>query len=80
MLKFRERNLDGFYEMLAPGSTFCERKPKLSATKRNLIVRNSDIAQFVTREEKDIELSEYAKRRHDKRKKEQTVEHKKCSC
>ena len=65
--KRSKKNLDGLYEVLAPGSvvqktdqnTSVKREPgKLEVT-----VRNSDIAKFGTRDERKTKLMDYVNRR-----------------
>ena len=52
----QKKNLDGLYEMLAPGSTVCKVRPEVR-------VRNSDFAKFGTKAERDSELTQYVERR-----------------
>ena len=75
----QKKNLDGLYEVLAPGSTVCKVSPTTSVIKephkQEVRVRNSDIAKFVTRTERDTDLAQYIERR-PKKTNEQTIEHK----
>ena len=54
----QKKNLDGLYEVLAPGSTFCKVSPTTSVIKepnrQEVRVRNSDIAKFGTRAERAL--------------------------
>ena len=58
----QKKNLDGFYEVLAPGSTVCKVSPTTSVIKEpncpEVRVRNSDIAKFGTKAERDSELTQ----------------------
>ena len=51
----QKKNLDGLYEVLAPGSTVCKVSPRTSVieepNRQEVRVRNSDIAKFGTRAE-----------------------------
>ena len=66
----QKKNLDGLYEVLAPGSTVCKVSPTTSVIKephkQEVRVRNSDIAKFGTRAERETELTEYIERRPKK--------------
>ena len=66
----QKKNLDGFYEVLAPGSTVCKISPTTSVIKepykQEVRVRNSDIATFGTRAERETELAQYIERRPKK--------------
>ena len=63
----QKKNLDGLYEFFAPGSTVGKRSPTTSVIKepnrQEVRVRNSDIANFGTKNERDTELSQYIERR-----------------
>ena len=73
------KNLDGLYEVLAPGSTVCKISPTTSVIKeiykQEVRVRNSDIAKFGTRAERETELAQYIERR-PKKINEKTLEQK----
>ena len=75
----QKNNLDGLYEVLAPGSTVCKVSPTTSVIKephkQEVRVRNSDIAKFGTRAERDTDLAQYIDRR-PKKINEKTIEHK----
>ena len=75
----QKKNLDGLYEVLAPGSTVCKVSPTTSVIKepnrQEVRVRNSDIAKFGTRAERDTDLTQYIDRRPQKIN-EKTVEKK----
>ena len=75
----QKKNLDGLYEVLAPGSTACKVSPTTSVIKepnrQEVRVRNSDIAKFGTRAERDTDLSQYIERR-PKKINEKTIEQK----
>ena len=75
----QKKNLDGLYEVLAPGSTVCKVSPTTSVIKephkQEVRVRNSDIAKFGTRAESDTDLAQYIERR-PKKINEQTIKHK----
>ena len=66
----QKKNLDGLYEVLAPGSTVCKISPTTSVIKepykQEVRVRNSDIAKFGTRAERETKLIEYIDRRPKK--------------
>ena len=66
----QKKNLDGLYEVLAPGSTVCKISPTTSVIKEpykpEVRVRNSDIAKFGTRAERETELAQYIERRPKK--------------
>ena len=74
-------NLDGFYEVLAPGSTVGKVSPTTSIIKEpkrpEVRVRNSDIAKFGTKHDRNTELGQYVDRRptkiHDKKTLEQKI-------
>ena len=67
----QKKNLDGLYEVLAPGSRVCKVSPTTSVIKepnrQEVRVRNSDIANFGTRAEWDTDLSQYIERRPKKK-------------
>ena len=75
----QKKNLDGLYEVLAPGSTVCKVSPTTSVIKepnrQEIRVRNSDIAKFGTRAQRDADLTQYIERR-PKKILEKTVEQK----
>ena len=75
----QKKNLDGLYEVLAPGSTVCKISPTTSVIKEpykpEVRVRNSDIAKFGTRAERETELTQYIERR-PKKINEKTLEQK----
>ena len=75
----QKKNLDGLYEVLAPGSTVCKISPTTSVIKEpykpEVRVRNSDIAKFGTRAERETELAQYIERR-PKKINEKTLEQK----
>ena len=75
----QKKNLDGLYEVLAPGSTVCKVSPTTSAIKephkQKVRVRNSDIAKFGTRAQRETELTQYIERR-PKKINEKTLEQK----
>ena len=66
----QKRNLDGLYEVLAPGSTVCKVSPTTSLIKepnrQEVGVRKSDNANFGTRAERDTKLTQYIERRPKK--------------
>ena len=66
----QKKNLDGLYEVLAPGSTVCKISPTTSVIKEpykpEVRVRNSDIAKFGTRAERETDLVQYIERRPKK--------------
>ena len=75
----QKKNRDGLYEVLAPGSTVCKVSPTTGVIKephkQEVRVRNSDIAKFGTRAERDTDLAQNIERR-PKKITEQTIEHK----
>ena len=75
----QKKNLDGIYEVLASGSTLCKVSPTKSVIKephkQEVRVRNSDIAKFGTRAERDTDLAQNIERR-PKKINEKTIEHK----
>ena len=74
-----KKNLDGLYPVLATGSTVCKVSPTTSVIKepnrQEVRVRNSDIAKFGTRAEKDTDQTQYIERR-PKKINEKTIEQK----
>ena len=66
----QKKNLDGLYEVLAPGRTVCKVSPTTSVIKepnrQEVQVRNSDIAKFGTKAERDRDLTQYIERRPKK--------------
>ena len=66
----QKKNLDGLYEVPAPGSTVCKVSPTTSVIKepnrQEVRVRNSDIAKFGTKAERDLGLGRYIERRPKK--------------
>ena len=75
----QKKNLDGLYEVLAPGSTVCKVSPTTRVinepNRQEVRVRNSDIAKFGTKAERDTELTQYIERR-PKKIYEKTIEQK----
>ena len=75
----QKKNLDGLYEVLAPGSTVCKISPTTSVIKEpskpEVRVRNSDITKFGTRAERETTLAQYIERR-PKKLNEKTLEQK----
>ena len=75
----QKKNLNSLYEILAPGSTVCKVSPTTRVIKepnrQELRVRNSDIAKFGTRAERDTNLTQYIERR-PKKINEKTIEQK----
>ena len=65
--KRSKKNLDGLYEVLAPGSVVQKTDQYTSVIREpgkvEVTVRNSDIAKFGTREERKTKLTEYINRR-----------------
>ena len=65
--KRSKKDLRGFWETLVPGCTVVRTSPTTTAIKEpgvpEVKVRNSDIAKFGTRTERDTELWQYAQRR-----------------
>ena len=61
------KNLDGLYEVLAPGSSVVKTDTFTSVIKepgkRDVTIRNSDLAKFGTKPERQTELQLYANRR-----------------
>ena len=61
------KNLDGLYEVLAPGSAVQKTDQHISAIcepgKLDITDRNGDIAKFGTRDERKMKLPEYINRR-----------------
>ena len=66
----QRKNLDGSYKVLAAGSTVCKVSPTTSVFKepntKEERVRNSDIAKFGTKAERDSNLGQYIERRPTK--------------
>ena len=62
-----KKNLEGLYEVLVPGSNILKVSPTASTIKQpgkpTVTVRNSDIAKFGTKKERQIPLKAYADRR-----------------
>ena len=77
----QKKNLDGFYEVgsIASGSTVGKISPTTSVIKepnrQEVRVRNSDIAEFGTKNERDTELGQYIELR-PKKISEKTLEQK----
>ena len=65
--KRSKKNLDGLYEILAPGSVVQKADQYTSELRKTgkveVTVRNSDIAKFGTRDERKTKLMEYVNRR-----------------
>ena len=65
--KKAKKSLDGLYDVLAPGSSVIKTNERTSVIKepgkREVTIRNSDLAKFGTRAERDTELQVYANRR-----------------
>ena len=65
--KRSKKNLDGLYEVLAPGSVVQKTDQYTSVIREpgkvEVTVRNSDIAKFGTREERKTKLTDYINRR-----------------
>ena len=63
----QKKNLDGLHEVLAPGSTVCKVSPTTSVIKepnrQEVRLRNSDIANFGTKAERNLDLGQYIERR-----------------
>ena len=61
-----KKNLDDLYEVLAPGSTLCKINPTTGVIKepnrQEVRVRNSDIAKFGTKAERDPDLGKNIER------------------
>ena len=79
-----KRDFGCFWETLAPGSTVVRRSSTTTAIKEpgvpEMKVRNSDIANFDTRAERNTELWQYAQRRllpYDKMTEEKVAQHSK---
>ena len=66
----QKKNLDGLYEVLAPGNTVCNTSPTTSVIKepnrQELRVQNSDIAKFGAKAERDTDLGLDIERRPKK--------------
>ena len=80
--KRSKRDLRGLWETLAPGSTVVRTSDKTTVMKEpgvpEVSVRNSDIAKFGTRAERNTELWQYAQRRplpYDKTTEEKIAQH-----
>ena len=62
-----KKNLEGLYEVLAPGSHILEVSPTTSTIKEPgkpvVTVRNSDLTKFGTQLERQTQLKKYADRR-----------------
>ena len=75
----KKKNLDGLYEVLAPGSTVCKVSPTTSVIKNSngqeVRVQNSDNAKFGTKAERYLDFGQYLERR-PKKIYEKTVEQK----
>ena len=75
----QKKNLDGLYEVRAPGSTVCKVSTTTSVIKepnrQEVRVRISDIAKFGTRAESDTDLTQNIERR-PKKISEKTIEQK----
>ena len=67
----QKKNLDELYEVLAPGSTVSKVSPTTSVIKepnrQEVRVRNSDIAKFGAKAERDTELKHYIEKRPKKK-------------
>ena len=65
--KRSKKSLDGLYEVLAPGSSVIKSDAYMSIIKepgkREVTIRNSDLANFGTKAERQTELRNYADRR-----------------
>ena len=65
--KRSKKSLDGLYDVLAPGSSIIKRNEHTSVIKepgkREVTIRNSDLAKFGTKAERDTELQVYANQR-----------------
>ena len=65
--KRSKKSLDGLYDMLAPGSSVVKTHIFTSVIrepgKRDVTIRNSDLAKFGTKAERQTELQTYANRR-----------------
>ena len=80
----QKKSLDGLYEVLAPGSTVCKVSPTTSVIKepnrQEVRVRNSDIAKFGTKAERELDLGQYIERRpkkiHEKTIEQKIIKHK----
>ena len=75
----QKKNLAGLYKVLAPGSTVCKVSPTTCVIKepnrQEVRVRNSDIAKFGTRAERNTDLMQYIER-PPKKMSEKTIEQK----
>ena len=67
-IKRSKKSLDGLYEVIAPRSSLIKSDAYRSIIKelgkREVTIRNSDVAKFVTKAEGQTELRNYAERRH----------------
>ena len=65
--KLSKKSLDGLYEVLAPGSSVVKTDTFTSVIKepgkRDVTIRNSDLAKFGTKAERQTNLQLYANRR-----------------
>ena len=65
--KRSKKSLDGLYDVLAPGSSVIKTNEYTSVIKepgkRDMTIRNSNLAKFGTKAERDTELQVYANRR-----------------
>ena len=66
-IKRSKKSLDGLYDVLAPGLSVIKTNEHTSVIKepgkREVTIRNSDLAKFGTKAERDTELQVYANRR-----------------
>ena len=66
-IKRSKKSLDGLYEVLAPGSSVLKTDTYFSVIeepgKRDVTIRNSDLAKFGTKAERQTEIQLYANRR-----------------
>ena len=65
--KRSKKSLDGLYDVLAPGSSVIKTNEYTSVIKepgkKDVIIRNSNLAKFETKAERETELQEFANRR-----------------
>ena len=65
--KRSKKSLDGLYDVLAPGSSVIKTNEHTSVIKepgkKDVTIRNSNLAKFGTKAERETELQEYANRR-----------------
>ena len=78
--KRSKKNLDGLYEVLAPGSVVQKTDQYTSVVREHgkveVTVRSSDVAKFVTRDERKTKLTEYVNRRRPRiHEKQQRLKH-----